>query len=76
MQNIYYVKQTGGQPVLLDDLIGDDDDFSLPKCSYGLYIPQDKLLLRSNTQWFVRMNPEQVLNSNTIMARYLLLSNK
>ena len=70
------VKQIGGQPVLLDDLIGDDDDFSLPKCAYGLYIPQDKLLLRSNIQWFVRMSPEQVLNSNTIIARYLLLSNK
>ena len=70
------VKQKGGQMVLLDDLLDDDDDFSIPDCAYGLYIPQDKLLLRTNLQWFVRLSPEQILNSNTVIGKYLLLSNK
>jgi len=40
-----------------------------------VYIPSDKILLRSNLQWFARLSPEQVLSSNTIIARYLLMAN-
>ena len=69
------VKTADGDPVLVDDLIGDDDDFELPPCAYGLYIPGDKILKRTNLQWFARLNPEQVLSSNTLIARYLLLCN-
>jgi len=69
------VKTADGEPVLVDDLIGDDDDFELSKCAYGLYIPGDKILKRTNLQWFARLCPEQVLSSNTLIARYLLLCN-
>ena len=68
-------KTDKNEPVLIDNLISDDDDFSLSECAFGVYIPSDKLLIRSNLQWFARLNPEQVLNSNTIIARYLLLCN-
>ena len=64
-----------GDPVLIDDLVGDNDDFSISKEAYGLLIPQNELLQRSTYQWIVRMDPQQVLESNTIIARYLLLSN-
>jgi hypothetical protein len=67
-------KMTNGKPVLLDNLLSDDDDFELPKGGYGVYVPSDKLLLRTNLQWFARLSPEQVLQSNTVLARYLLLS--
>ena len=68
-------KTDNNEPVLIDNLLSDDDDFSVSKCAFGVYIPSDKLLIRSNLQWFARLNPEQVLTSNTIIARYLLLSN-
>lgn len=73
--NYFGVKTSKGDPVLIDDLLSDDDDFHLPGCIYGLYIPADEILKRTQYQWFVRMNPEQVLNSSTIIARYMLLSN-
>lgn len=68
-------KDSNNQPVILDDLLDDNDDFTLTKCAHGLYIPQEELLKRSTMQWFVRSSPEQVLSSDTVLARYLLLSN-
>jgi hypothetical protein len=68
-------KMTNGKPVLVDNLLSDDDDFEIPEGAYGMYIPADKILLRSNLQWFARLSPEQVLSSNTIIARYLLMAN-
>ncbi len=73
--NYFGVKTELGNPVLIDELMSDDDDFNLPKCIYGVYIPAKEILTRTNYQWFARLNAEQVLNSNTIIARYLLLSN-
>ena len=68
-------KTDNNEPVLIDNLLSDDDDFSVSSCAFGVYIPDNKLLLRTNLQWFARLNPEQVLRSDTIIARYLLLSN-
>ena len=69
------VKQDDNSPVIIDDLLGNDDDFKLSNKAYGLYIPANDILTRTNMQWFARMNAEQVLNSNTIISRYLLLCN-
>ena len=69
------VKSISNQPVILDDLLDDNDDFSISQCAFGLYIPQKELLRRSSYGWFVRMSAQQVLRSNTIIGRYLLLSN-
>ena len=68
-------KTVDGNPVLIDDLLSDDDDFQIPNCAYGVYIPSEQILNRTNYQWFARLNPEQVLTSNTLIARYLLLCN-
>jgi hypothetical protein len=68
-------KTIGNQPVLIDDLMSDDDDFQLPACTFGVYIPGDEILKRTNLQWFARLNTRQVLESNTVIGRYLLLSN-
>ena len=42
---------------------------------YGLYIPWDELINRTTLQWFVRLSPEQVLESNTNIGKFLLVSN-
>lgn len=73
---VYFgAKMVNGKPVLLDNLLSDDDDFEISEEAYGVYIPANKLLLRTNLQWFARLSPEQVLQSNTVIARYLLLCN-
>jgi len=43
--------------------------------SYGLYIPKDDLLKRNAYSWFVYLNSMEVLESNTNIGKYLLISN-
>jgi len=63
-----------GNAILIDDLIG-DQDVDVDKNALGLYIPERELLRRTAFGWFVRMSPEQVLESNTLIGKYLLYSN-
>ena len=39
--------------------------------SYGLLIPADELLRRVSLRWFPRLSPQQVLQSNTFLGRFL-----
>tara|TARA_B110000444_G_scaffold260034_1_gene305639 strand:+ start:4114 stop:5103 length:990 start_codon:yes stop_codon:yes gene_type:complete len=43
--------------------------------TYGLYIPHKDLLKRTAYNWFVYLNTKQVLESNTNVGKYLLISN-
>jgi hypothetical protein len=40
---------------------------------YGVYIPEYKLLKRTKFEWFPRLSQEQVLESNTIIGKLLLV---
>ena len=42
--------------------------------TFGLYIPKHDLLQRIKYQWFNRLSPTQILNSNTQIATHLLFS--
>ena len=42
--------------------------------TYGVLIPSDEILSRVKFEWFARMSPKQVLESDTIIGNYLLLS--
>jgi hypothetical protein len=46
----------------------------LYKGTNGILIPSNELLNRLSFGWFVRMSPRQVLESDTIIGNYLLLS--
>jgi len=61
-------------PIILDDLMSHDYIEIYPK-TYGIYIPADEVLKRTNYEWFARMSPKQVLESKIIIAKYLLLAN-
>jgi hypothetical protein len=45
----------------------------LDKEAYGIYIPWDQLINRTSLDWFVKLTPEEVLNSNTQIAKHLLI---
>ena len=67
-------KTTDAKPVLIEQLLGEEDvDFS--EDAYGIYVPADQILNRLAFQWFARLSPRQVLTSNTVVGKYLLLSN-
>ena len=67
-------KTTSGAPVVIEDLLG-EEDIDFDKNAYGIYVPSDQILNRLAYQWFARLSPRQVLTSNTVVGKYLLLSN-
>lgn len=66
------VKTTTNKPVLIEELLA-DVDVPLSPTAAGLYIPEQEILRRSKFQWFARLSPKQVLESNTLAGKYLLV---
>ena len=61
------------RPVLIDDLLQESYiDFN--SNLQGILIPDKEILRRVKYQWFARMSPEQIYESNIILSKYLLLS--
>jgi len=66
-------KTVSEEQIILDDLMS-NNYLDLYKGTYGILIPSNELLNRLNYGWFVRMSQKQVLESDTIIGNYLLLS--
>jgi hypothetical protein len=66
-------KSMDDTPVLLDDLMS-NHYLKIYKDSYGILIPSKELLQRIQYGWFVRSSAKQVMESDTIIGNYLLLS--
>ena len=67
------VKKTNGEPVTIEELMG-STYINMPKNMIGLYIPANEILKRTNYQWFARMSPEQIIESNILISKYITLS--
>lgn len=61
------------KPVLIEDLM-EDNFLDLNEKMYGIYIPMDDILNRPKFQWFAVLNTEQVLETNTFIAKHLKAS--
>ena len=66
-------KTVNEEPIVLDDLMS-NHYLDLYGGTYGIYIPAHELLLRNSFGWFVRSSVKQVIESDTIIGNYLLLS--
>jgi hypothetical protein len=66
------VKTTTNKPILIEELLS-DTDVPLSPTAVGIYIPEHEILKRSKYQWFARLSPKQVLESNTLIGKYLLV---
>lgn len=67
-------KDVRGKPITLEQLMS-DSFIDINKNAVGLYIPEDEILKRTTYQWFARLSTAQVLESDTLIGKYLLLSN-
>jgi hypothetical protein len=67
-------KKMDDEPVLLEDLLS-TTYISIYNGTYGVLIPQMEILNRSKYQWFARLSIQQLLESNMIVSKYLLLAN-
>ena len=68
------VQDTDNKTILIDDLLSQKYIHFCNKM-YGIWIPQKDILTRTAYSWFARMSKKQILQSNIILSKYLLLSN-
>jgi len=61
------------EPVLIEKLLGDEYIQFFPHM-YGIWIPDKVILNRVSYGWFTRMSPDQIIESNFILAKYILLA--
>jgi len=65
------IKEPTGKPIGLEELLT-DNYLNLHPDAYGIYIPADEVLKRTNWQWFAYMSQEEILDSNMIIAKYIM----
>jgi hypothetical protein len=59
--------------IIVDDLMS-NNYLDLYQGTYGILIPSEEILRRHKFEWFARMSPKQVMESDTIIGNYILLS--
>jgi hypothetical protein len=61
--------------IIEKDGVGKSENFlDVSKDIYGIYIPEKEVLTRKKYQWFAVMDGENILESNTILSKYLKAS--
>lgn len=66
-------KTVDERQIIVDDLMS-NNYIDLYQGAYGILIPSEEILNRRKFEWFARMSPKQVLESDTIIGNYILLS--
>jgi len=66
-------KTVDDEPVTVETLLGDDYIHFYGKM-YGIWIPDKMILKRRAYEWFARMSPQQIFQSNFILAKYMVLA--
>jgi hypothetical protein len=61
------------EPVIVDNLLN-QNYIRFYENSYGIWIPADQILKRNNYEWFARLSQTQIFESNTILAKYIILT--
>ena len=67
------IRTIDDEPVTVETLLGDDYIHFYGKM-YGIWIPAQTILKRRYYEWFARMSPEQIIDSQFILAKYIVLA--
>ena len=66
-------KTLDDEPVTVETLLGDNYINFYTKM-YGIWVPDKMILKRRYYEWFARMSPEQIFESQFILAKYIVLT--
>jgi hypothetical protein len=66
-------RDNNGKLATLDELMG-STFIEFHDSMLGIYIPDNELLLRSKYSWLSRMSSQQVLESNNVLGKYLVMA--
>jgi hypothetical protein len=67
------IKSIDDEPVTIEILLGENYIHFYEKM-YGIWIPDKMILKRRHYEWFARMSPEQIFDSQFILAKYFVLA--
>ena len=67
------IKTNKSKPVLIEELL-EDNYLDLHKNIYGIYVPEDEILLRPKFSWFAVLSTEQLLETNTFLTKHIKAS--
>lgn len=68
------IKNLQDKPIQIENLFS-QTFFEIDKNAYGLLLPAKDILKRKKYEWFSRLSAKQVMESNTMIGKYLLISN-
>jgi hypothetical protein len=60
-------------PILIETLLS-NDVVNFYDNMYGIWIPSEMVLKRRHYEWFSRMSPEQIIDSDFILAKYFVIA--
>ena len=66
-------KTVDEKQIIVEDLMS-NHYLDLYQGTYGILIPSEEILNRKKFEWFARLSPKQVMESDTIIGNYILLS--
>ena len=66
-------KTVDEKQIIVDELMS-NNYLDLYQGTYGILIPSEEILSRNKFEWFARLSPKQVMESDTIIGNYILLS--
>jgi hypothetical protein len=66
-------KNVENEAILLDNLLS-DEYINFYSNIYGIWVPNRDILKRTYYEWFARMSPEQIFESQFILAKYMVIS--
>ena len=67
------VKCENSRPIKIEDLMS-SNYLDLSSETYGIFIPARDILMRRQYEWFARLSEKQVLESDTIIGKYMLIN--
>jgi hypothetical protein len=67
------IKNMDDEIILVDNLLN-SDYVSFYENMFGILIPSKMILKRKKYEWFARLSAEQVLQSDTILSKHILVS--
>jgi hypothetical protein len=62
------------EPIKIENLLS-SNYIKLYPHAYGIWIPAKDILMRRQYEWFSRLSTKQVVESNTIIGKYMILAN-
>ena len=72
----FCITNVNNEPIYYDDWLSANKDLNFNTKHFCVYINVDMHKTQSKNAWFLRMSPQQIIDSNTIIGQYLKVYEK